>query len=156
VALNVICFDVDPAAVELNYRRVRAAGETGLLPLQLDLMNPSPGIGWGHEERSALEARGPADAVLALALVHHLAIANKVPLPRVAEFFARLGRALVVEFVPTSDSQVQRLLRNRRDIFPDYDQEGFERAFGRYYDIAARERVGDSQRVLYLMRGRGE
>jgi ribosomal protein L11 methylase PrmA len=155
VAQSVVCFDLDPAAVELNYREVRERGETGLLPLQLDLMNPSPATGWAQEERRSLEARGPADALLALALVHHLAIGNNVPLPRVAEAFARLGRALVIEFVPKSDSQVERLLRNRADIFPEYTEEGFERAFERHYEIAGKERIGDSQRSVYLMRRRG-
>ena len=156
IAPMVVCFDVDPAAVELNYRQARAAGDTGLLPLQLDLMNPSPAIGWAGEERTDLAARGPTDAILALALVHHLAIANNVPLARIAEFFARLGRALVIEFVPKSDSQVQRLLRNRPDIFPEYSEAGFERAFGSWFEVAARGRVGDSARVLYLMRRRTE
>ncbi len=154
VAPLVVCFDSDPAAVELNYRQARDGRETGLLPLQLDLMNPSPAIGWGQEERLSLAARGPADALLALALVHHLAIANNVPLPRIADAFAQLGRALVIEWVPKSDSQVERLLRNRPDIFPDYTQEGFERAFTRRYDILASERIDDSRRSLYLMRPR--
>lgn len=154
VAPSVVCFDIDPAAVELNYREVRKRGETGLLPLQLDLMNPSPSLGWANEERSSIESRGPVDLVMALALVHHLAIANNVPLARVAESFARLGRALIVEFVPKSDSQVERLLTNRADIFPDYTIEGFERAFEQHWTVERTQRVGDSQRTLYLMRRR--
>lgn len=154
VAPSVVCFDIDPAAVELNYREVRKRGETGLLPLQLDLMNPSPSLGWANEERSSIESRGPVDLVMALALVHHLAIANNVPLARVAESFARLGRALIVEFVPKSDSQVERLLTNRADIFPDYTIEGFERAFEQHWTVERAQRVGDSQRTLYLMRRR--
>ena len=154
IAPSVVCFDIDPAAVELNYREVRKRGETGLLPLQLDLMNPSPSLGWAHEERSSIESRGPVDLVMALALVHHLAIANNVPLARVAESFARLGRALIVEFVPKSDSQVERLLMNRADIFPDYTIEGFERAFEQHWTVERAQRVGDSQRTLYLMRQR--
>ena len=73
--------------------------------------------------------RGPAEAVLALALVHHLAISNNVPLPMVASFFAGLCEHLVIEFVPKSDSQVKRLLAAREDIFPDYSREGFISAF---------------------------
>jgi ribosomal protein L11 methylase PrmA len=155
VAESVVCFDVDPAAVELNYREVRKRGETGLLPLQLDLMNPSPANGWAHEERLSLEGRGPVDLVMALALVHHLAIAYNVPLARIAEFFARLGGSLVIEFVPKSDSQVERLLKNREDIFPNYSEEGFERAFEPHWTIEKRQRVGDSERTLYLMSRRG-
>jgi ribosomal protein L11 methylase PrmA len=149
---SVVCFDYDPAAVEQNYRQVRARSESGLLPLHMDVMNPSPACGWAHEERLSLEARGPADVLLALALVHHLAISNNVPLPRVAEALARLGRSLVVEFVPKEDSQVVRLLRNRPDIFPDYTQDGFESAFSQHFELVERHRVGDSQRWLYLMR----
>ena len=151
VAGRVVSFDIDPAAVERNYRRVRADGETGILPLRMDLTNPSPALGWAHRERQSLEERGPADALLALALVHHLAIGHNVPLERIADGFARLGRALVIEFVPKSDSQVQRMLRSRPDIFPSYTREGFEAAFRKTFAIEAVEPVSGSERVLYLM-----
>ena len=116
-----------------------------------DLANPSPALGWAHRERRSLEQRGPADALLALALVHHLAIGRNVPLDRIAEYFARLGRALVIEFVPKSDSQVQRLLRSREDVFADYHREGFEAAFGRHFRIEAAESVTGSERTMYAM-----
>lgn len=151
VAPLVVAFDVDPAAVERNYRDVRAEGDPGLLPLVLDLRNPSPALGWAHHERMSLVERGPADTVMALALVHHLALSGNVPLDDVAAFFARLGRTLIVEFVAKSDTQVQRLLRNRPDIFPDYTSHGFERAFGEFFVIADCQRVGDAERWLYLM-----
>lgn len=154
IAPLVCAFDVDPAAVERNYRRIRAADETGLLPLVLDLTNPSPPNGWANRERMSLAERGPAGAVLALALVHHLAIGNNVPLEQVARYFAQLGRALVIEFVAKEDSQVQRLLRNRADVFPSYTREGFEQAFGQHFTIDASERVGDAERWLYLMTAR--
>ena len=148
---RVIALDLDPAAVERNYRRIKAENETGILPLLLDLTNPSPALGWAHQERLSLEERGPADVLLALAVVHHLAIGHNLPLSRVAGFLARLGRSLVVEFVPKSDSQVQRLLRDRPDIFPDYTREGFEAAFGGHFRIEQSAPVADSERTLYLM-----
>jgi ribosomal protein L11 methylase PrmA len=151
VVPKVIAFDLDPAAVERNYRRVKAEDEAGILPLLLDLTNPSPALGWAHRERLSLEERGPADVLLALAVVHHLAIGHNLPLERVAGFFARLGRSLVVEFVPKSDSQVRRLLRDRPDIFPDYTREGFEAAFRGWFRIERALPVADSERTLYLM-----
>lgn len=155
IADEVIAFDLDPAAVERNYRRVRADGEPGILPLLMDLTNPSPAQGWAHRERLSLEQRGPAEAVLALALIHHLAIGHNLPLPKVADFFARLGRHLVIEFVPKSDSQVRRLLQNRPDIFPDYTLEGFERAFAERFTVTATRPVAESERVLFAMTRRG-
>ena len=133
--IPTVAFDVDPVAVEKNYRRVVERKETRLLPLLLDLTNPSARAGWAHEERDSFADRGPADLVLALALVHHLAIAHNVPLPRIAEFFARVARALVIEFVPKGDSQLQRMLSTREDIFDQYTQPDFEAAFGRWFTI---------------------
>jgi len=155
VAQQVISFDVDPAAVERNYRRVRAEGETGILPLLLDLTNPSAGQGWAGRERLSLEERGPADAVLALALVHHLAIGHNLPLDQIARYFARIGRHLVIEFVPKSDSQVKRLLLSRPDIFPHYTKDGFEQAFSRHFTIESSSPIQDSDRGLYAMTPRG-
>lgn len=151
-----VAFDMDPAAVERNYRAARQAGDANLLPLVLDLTNPSGGIGWAGTERMSLAERGPADLLLALALVHHLAIGNNVPLENVAAYFAVLGRALVVEWVPKSDSQVQRLLATREDIFTGYTEEGFEQAFARHFTVERREAIRGSVRTLYLLRRRQE
>jgi ribosomal protein L11 methylase PrmA len=147
----VASFDIDPAAVEQNYRQVKSDKTGTLLPLLLDLTNPSPAIGWANRERDSLEARGPADMILALALIHHLAISNNVPLPQLADFFAGTGKWLVIEFVPKSDSQVKKLLASREDIFPNYTREGFETAFRERFNIHEAVNVRESERVLYLM-----
>jgi hypothetical protein len=148
--IATVSFDIDPSAVEGNYRRVRASRETNLLPLLIDLTNPSPAQGWHHSERLSLRQRGPADAILALALVHHLAIGNNVPLPQVAALLADLGHWLIIEFVPKSDSQVKRLLAAREDIFSDYHPEGFERAFSEAFALRRRDPIPESERTLYL------
>jgi len=147
-----ISWEYDPACVEANYQQMRSADEKNLLPLVLDLTNPSPAIGWDNTERESFAERGPADVAMALALVHHLAIGNNVPLPRVAESFRRLCRSLIVEFVPKSDPKTQLLLASREDIFPTYTREGFEKAFSEVFSIEQAEEVKGSDRVLYLMR----
>jgi hypothetical protein len=152
--IQTVCLEMDPACVEESYRRARDNDEANVLPLVADFENPSPAIGWANEERASLIERGPADLALALALIHHLAISNNVPLGRIAEFFARVCLRLVIEFVPKQDEKVQQLLRRRDDIFANYSQEGFERAFGDWFDIQAAERIRGSERVLYLMKVR--
>ena len=151
---QVISFDIDPVCVERNYLRVRAEKEPGILPLLMDLANPSPAAGWDNRERMSLFERGPADAVLALALIHHLTIGNNVPLDKAAAFFARAGRRLLIEFVPKSDSQVKRLLVTREDIFDRYTREEFERAFGGHFEVRRRVPLAGSERVLYIMERR--
>ena len=148
---TTVSFDIDPACVEKSYLRVRAEKEGNILPLLQDLTNPSPPAGWENEERMGLFERGPAEAVLALALIHHLAIGNNVPLDRVARLFARAGRHLLVEFVPKSDSQVKRLLVTRKDIFVSYTQAEFEKAFSDLFEIRRRVPLKGSERTLYIM-----
>ena len=148
--LDTVAWDVDPGAVERAYARK----DPRVLPLLQDLTNPSPGLGWASAERDSLEARGPVDVVMALALVHHLALGNNVPLGDVAAYLARLGRRAIVEFVPKEDSQVRRLLASRRDVFPSYTLEGFEAAFGGPFEIEAKSPIVGTERTLYRMRRR--
>jgi ribosomal protein L11 methylase PrmA len=146
-----VAFDIDPLAVEQGWQDVKTKKEKNLLPLVLDLTNPSPAIGWANQERSSFLERGPVDCVMALALIHHMAISNNVPMTTLAEFFASTGRWLIIEFVPKEDSQVQRLLSTREDIFPDYHPEGFERAFTTCFHLRAKELIPGSKRHLYLL-----
>jgi ribosomal protein L11 methylase PrmA len=152
--IPTIAFDIDPAAVEQNYLACVSRKETNMLPLLQDLTNPSPGIGWHNQERMSLMERASVDAVMALALIHHLAISNNVPLDQLAEFFHQLGKWLIIEFVPKTDSQVQLLLASRVDIFTEYNVESFEKTFKKLFHVRASTSIQDSQRRLYLMESR--
>ena len=146
-----VAYDIDPGAVDRNYQTIRDSGERNLLPLLMDLTNPSPSIGWNNHERMSMFERAPADVIIALALVHHLAIANNVPLDWLSSYLKQLGQWLIIEFIPKTDSQVQRLLVSRADIFPNYTAESFEGSFSTFYKILRKEPVQDSVRCLYLM-----
>jgi len=147
-------FDIDPIAVERNYTQVKRSGEN-MLPLLLDLTNPSPAIGFGNAERGSLDMRQTPDCVLMLAVIHHLAISNNLPFKIIAEWLGSVCRSLIIEFVPKTDSQTQILLANRDDIFPDYTEEGFEAAFGEYFVIAKKHALSENGRVIYLMEKKG-
>ena len=150
-----VSFDIDPAAVEQNYRQVKSAKEENLLPLVLDLTNPSPALGWHNKERDSFTDRAPADMVFALALIHHLAISNNLPLQQLADFFSDTGKWLIIEFVPKSDSQVKKLLQSREDIFDEYTLEDFERVFASRFNIQKKISINESERHLYLMEKTG-
>lgn len=150
-----VAFDIDPLAVERNYlTKADAQMTSGMLPLVQDCVNPSPANGFMGRERESLFERGPADVVLALALVHHLAIGRNLPLPRVAELFASLGKNLIIEFVPKEDSKVQILLASRRDIFPDYDSEHFEAEMNQYFKLTKKQSIPHTKRTLYLYKNK--
>ena len=148
---TVVAFDSDPACVDRMYVELQKTPQPGILPLVLDLANPSAAIGWANRERLSLTERGPADLLLALAVTHHLAIGNNVPLPSIAEYFARLANQAIVEFIPKSDPMVQRMLRSRADVFSSYDRESFEAAILGFFTIDERAQVTGSDRHLYLL-----
>ena len=150
----VVSFDLEHAAVERHYRDCVNREEPRVLPLVQDLRNPSAATGWHHAERRSLTDRGPADAVLALALVHHLAIGGNVPLPAIATFFRDVSRYLIVEFVPKEDSQIGRMLALREDNFPGYSLAEFEKAFTPHFEILRTARINDTVRTMYLMQRR--
>jgi hypothetical protein len=149
--IPTICFDIDQAAVELNYLKCTRDKEGNILPLLLDLTNPSPAVGWQNKERVSLWERGPTDTVLALALIHHLAISNNVPLARIASMLSKICKSLIIEFIPKDDSQVQRLLASREDVFSEYSQRNFEKEFSKIFKIKKLESIKESKRLLYLM-----
>jgi hypothetical protein len=148
---RVIAFDQDPYCVETNYLESKKE-RLDILPLVSNLSNPTPAIGWENQERRSLLQRASADTVLALALIHHLAISNNVPLSKLASFFAEICHWLIIEFVPKDDPKVQLLLTNREDIFPRYTIDAFEYEFGRFFSIENRTEILSSKRTLFLMR----
>ncbi|SCF24212.1 hypothetical protein GA0074695_4685 [Micromonospora viridifaciens] len=149
----VVAVEQDPAVVDTLYRALRAEGERRILPLVMDLADPSPGGGWRGVERAGFAERARADLVLALALVHHLAIGRNVPLAEVLAQLAALttaGGTLVVEFVHPEDPMARRLLANKPEgLFPDYRREAFERLLAVHGRTVRRLELPSGTRTLY-------
>lgn len=152
---QVVAMDIDPVAVNANYKKSKNEGETKLLPLLMDLTNPSMGLGWLCEERDSLFDRASADLVMALALVHHLCISNNVSFERLVQFFSDITlKYLLVEFVPKEDSKVGILLATREDVFSDYDLDGFKAAMDLSFELESEYQIDGSVRTLLLLKKR--
>jgi hypothetical protein len=146
----VVSIEGDPACTEMIYQKVSRGGKHGaVLPLTMDVSNPSPGLGWDGAERPGLRDRGPADLVFALALIHHLVFTSCVPLSMIAEWFSRISTHLLIEFVPLEDPMVQKLLMNRRGEHHPYDPEIFRSAFGKFFSFLDEEKLRNG-RTLFL------
>lgn len=147
----VVAVDGDDVVVDALYRSLREEGPANVLPLVMDLVDPTPDRGWRGTERKAFTSRPRPDLVLALALVHHLAIGANVPLPSVLDWFASLGGALVVEFVDRDDPMVKRLLANKpAGTFDGYTRPAFEDLLGARFAVERSETLPGGTRVLYL------
>jgi ribosomal protein L11 methylase PrmA len=149
--IDTVAFDIDPIAVDRNYRASSdEVQRQRMLPLVQDVANPSPGLGFMGTERESLFQRGPADVVMALAIIHHLAIGRNLPLPRLAEFLAATAKHVIIEFVPKGDSKVDILLASRRDVFAEYDAEHFEAAMSEHFKLVKKTPISKSKRTMYL------
>jgi SAM-dependent methyltransferase len=150
-ARHVVAIDADHGPVELLYRELRDADDKKILPLTMNLADPSPGLGWRGLERTPLLERGQPDLVIALALVHHVAIAANVPVRDVVAWLAGIGGALLVEFPTRDDPMVQKLLAPKREgLHPDYERGFFERCIDEAFDVRRTEELGSGTRVLYF------
>ena len=115
----------------------------------VDEGRPVDAAGPGRE-RAAFFDRGRPDAVLALALLHHLAITGNVPLPELVDWLAALGGRLVVEFVDPTDPMADRLLANKPPgMHGDYRREVFERLLEARFDVVDRQEFPSGTRTLY-------
>jgi SAM-dependent methyltransferase len=146
---GVVALDADHATVDALYRRLRDEGREDILPLVMNVCDPSPDLGWRGRERASLERRGTPELVLCLAVVHHVCITGNVPVREFLDWLRSLDAALVIEFPDRSDPMVHRLLSGKRaGSNPDYEREAFERALEDRFVIDRREAVSDT-RTLY-------
>jgi 2-polyprenyl-3-methyl-5-hydroxy-6-metoxy-1,4-benzoquinol methylase len=153
---RVVALDYDSVVVGEVWRAARAQ-KLDILPLVVNLTRPSPGVGWRNREcDSFLErARGRFDAVLMLAVIHHMLVTERVPLADILELAAELTTdLLVIEFIAPQDSMFQRLVRGREELHKDLTAEVFEQLCVRRFEIVRRQHVENTARTLYLMRRR--
>ncbi len=150
----VVALDVDHLAVDRLFRDLKARGPDNILPLLGNLADLSPALGWRHRERMALTERQRPELVIALALIHHLVITANIPLPELVDWLAGLGSHLVIEFVTKDDPMVEKLLRNKEDIYHDYEQPVFETCLAERFEVLRQQPLQNGNRTLYFARPR--
>lgn len=156
----IVSSDIDPIAVDQNFLINRKENISIILPLIVDITNPTPGIGFANHERTAFSERifqKKLDCTLALALIHHLCISNNCTFNMISNYFKKMSKFLIIEFISPEDSWVQELLASKRDsrhLFDFYNQENFEHAFVNEYIIEDKIRINDTYRTLYLLKSR--
>ncbi|MFO1022151.1 MAG: class I SAM-dependent methyltransferase [Planctomycetales bacterium] len=146
---QVIAFDADLPTLESLYAALQSEGRSNILPLYLNIADPSPEQGWRGCERRTVSERGKPDLVLALALIHHLVIGANLPMREVIDWFASLRANLVIEFVSRQDPMVKSLLRNKTDNYWDYDEELFRRLLETHFTIQETAPLNSGTRTLY-------
>jgi hypothetical protein len=154
-AKYVLALDLDPSTVELLYRDLRAESNEQILPLVMNLTDPSPGLGWRGLERKSFTERGKPELILALALLHHVSITGNVPVRQFVDWIASLGANVVIEFMTREDPMVKRLLAAKRVDHEDYERGFFEQCVREAFEIERQEELPSGTRILYALRPRG-
>lgn len=150
----VLAFDADHLAIERLYQELKDTKQSKILPLIMNLANPSPNHGWRGMERKGLGERGKPDLILTLALIHHAVISANIPLSEFISWLASFNSELVIEFVTKEDPMVKKLLANKEDIYTDYELGYFENCLARSYEIVKKEELASKTRLLYYCRPR--
>lgn len=157
----LVC-DIDNNAVDFNYVQMKKQKESYMLPMVIDILNPSPAIGLNNEERASFIDRitnfGP-DITLALAIIHHMTLSGNVPFELSVKFFSKFSKYLIIEFPLGGDSWVERLLDTKdefRDHFDFYTLENFEKAYEKHFKLLEKVQIPGSNRVMYLMKNKND
>jgi len=145
---TVIGFDFDLKVLDKAYLNAKKKG-ANFLPLYLDLTNPSGNLGWDDKERKSFKNRSNFDGILALALVHHLAIAKNIPLDQILNWITKLAPKGIIEFVPKNDPTTQLMLNLKGDIFPDYNEKNFHQILSTIANVDEINTVSKHNRKIY-------
>jgi SAM-dependent methyltransferase len=153
---SVVAIDYDPVVLGDVWRQTRAE-KLDILPLAVNLARPTPSTGWRNREWPSFldRARGNFDAVLMLAVIHHLLVTERVPLNDILKLASELtDDLLVVEFVSTEDTMFQRLVRGRESLYQGLTYEVFEQSCQRYFEIVRSQHLEGATRRLYALKKR--
>lgn len=151
--VSVLAIDADTICIDRLYRMAREKNIPNILPLCIEILHPSPAIGFRNRERASFHDRARAELVVALAVIHHLVLSGNIPLNDMAGYMSELTTSLlIIEFVPLEDPKAQELIRNKSSYHLPYDTHSFEQYFLSYFSIEKKTRVPNTERILYLMK----
>ena len=155
---HILVTDIDSNAIEYNYEQIRKNKESNMLTFVSDILQPSPGVGFGNTERSSLITRlreYAPNVTMALAVIHHISLSGNVPFAKSAEYFAQFSNHLIIEFPKREDSWVSSLLIRKQEFinhFDFYNQINFEKEYLTFFDLLEKKEILGTNRVLYLLK----
>ena len=146
----VVAMDADPLVVDRLYNELKAENNDRILPLYVDLTDSGGGIGWRGKERPGVFDRGNPDIVMALAVIHHMAITFNVPVAAQLDMFRDLTPELIIEMPHADDPMVRKLLTNKRaGIHDDFYLDEFERLLTERFDVKSKMLLAGGTRTIF-------
>ena len=148
---HVVAVDSDDAVIDNLYSSLKGSGKN-ILPLVVDITDPTAGRGWGNTERQPFFQRVQPDLGLCLAVIHHLVSSESIPPELVAELLRSIDADVVLEIPSLDDPMVGLLLEqkmNLKDYRDRYDGARITRALENRFEIRRRVQIG-TRSLLHL------
>jgi hypothetical protein len=148
---TVVALDGDSGAVDRMYRAFRGTAEgERIVPMVVDIADPSVNRGWRGAERRGLLERGKPDFALWLAIAHHICLGRGVPLSEFVALVAEVSAEAVVEFVDADDPMSRRLLATRTETHEGYDLDSFRSLLAGRFAIVTEEPLSSTRRLFHV------
>jgi SAM-dependent methyltransferase len=146
----VIALDRDPSSIEALYCWTKQEKITNLIPLVMNILNPSPTLGWMSSERRSFLERMDPDVMMMLGISHHLIGQANITFPMLADLCLKSKKYVLFEFIPDTDSNFGKLFRSRAANFIWYTREEFLSVFTKYFTMKSEWKVEPTERMIYL------
>ena len=151
---SVVSIDSDHDCIEALYQRNKS--QQRIYPVIAPLDDLVGGRGWDGEEYRGLIGRleGNMDLVLVLALIHHLAVGNSIPLSYIARTIAKISKKYaIVEFIDPTDLQMKNICAHHNRNPCDFSVEAQRKAFiNAGFTIDGEEKLSGTERYIVLLR----
>jgi len=149
---RVVAADFDDGALTALYDKLHSH-PANVSPVLLDVGRPTPAVGWMNNEVPSFldRAKGKFDCVMALGLMHHLLVSERVPLLLILQLLLALEpKALIIEWIEPGDWRYVELVGLNIADQKHVSAEEFETVFAKHYRLARKQRLPDcNTRVLY-------
>ncbi len=149
---DVVAWDTDVQASDLNWQAAQNEG-LSILPMVADFARPTPALGWRNSEQQSLlsRAQNGFDCVMMLGILHHLLLADQIPLSSIVDQLAAISRRwAILEWIPMNDSQFVGLCRGREAIYGHLSEDYFRETIARRFAIRDRQSLRNG-RSLWLI-----
>lgn len=151
---TVVATDFDIGALEILYKKVKQT-RLPVTPAILNIARPTPAIGWDNSEVLSFldRARGQFQLVIALAVLHHLLVTERTPLPKIIKLIADTQTPhLVIEWIAPEDSRFDQIASTNRELYRGTTEEAFQLCLEQHFSIIERTALESRTRALYFCR----
>ncbi|MCX2865125.1 class I SAM-dependent methyltransferase [Paucibacter sp. PLA-PC-4] len=153
-ARQIVALDDDLNALNALYRHSRTSGHP-IQCLHANMARPTPATGWQLAETLPLPERFAQrfDLVLMLAVVHHLVVTERLPLPQLFIVLSNYcSDTLLIEFVPRDDPRFIEIAGPNIALYDHWDLNYFLASAQPWFELQQEIVISTQRRLLRLRR----